>query len=108
MEDETLSEIDCDGYIIATGGSAVYGEHAMEHLRTLGRVVYLSLSIDGVREHIGSTGTSRGVVYRRGADLDSLYLERTPLYEKYADHVIDTNGKTVTEIALEIERVAMS
>lgn len=107
MEDETLSEIDCDGFVIATGGSAVYGERAMEHLRTLGRVVYLSLSLDEVREHIGNTGTSRGVVYRKGADLESLYLERTPLYEKYADFVIDCNGKTVTEAAREIERIAL-
>ena len=97
MEDETLSEIDCDGFVIATGGSAVYGERAMEHLRTLGRVVYLSLSLDEVREHIGNTGTSRGVVYRKGA----------PLYEKYADFVIDCNGKTVTEAAREIERIAL-
>lgn len=107
MEDKTLADIDCDGFVIATGGSAVYGERAMEHMRTLGKVVYLSLSLDAVREHIGNTGTSRGVVYRKGADLESLYAERTPLYEKYADYVVDCNGLTVTEAAKEIERIAL-
>lgn len=106
MENETLSSIDCDGFVIATGGSAVYGEGAMEHLRSIGRVVYLSLSLDKVREHIGSTGTSRGVVYRKGADLDALYDERVPLYERYADYTIDCNGLSVTEAAREIERIA--
>lgn len=107
MEDETLADIDCEGFVIATGGSAVYGERAMEHLRSLGRVVYLSLSLDAVREHIGNTGISRGVVYRRGADLDTLYAERTPLYERYADHTIDCNGISVTEAAKRIEQIAL-
>ena len=106
LEQSTLCEIECDGHIIATGGSAVYGEHAMEHLRSLGTIVYLSLSIDAVREHIGTTSTSRGVVYRIGKDLDSLYLERAPLYERYADFTVDCNDLTVAEVAREIERIA--
>ena len=107
LEDETLREVECEGHIIATGGSAVYGECAMEHLRSIGTVVYLSLSIDAVREHIGNTSTSRGVVYRGASDLDSLYLERTPLYEKYADIIIDCNGLSVTEAARAIEQIAV-
>lgn len=106
LEDETLCEIGCDGHIIATGGSAVYGERAMEHLRSIGTVVYLSLSVESVREHIGATSTSRGVVYRGASDLDGLYLERAPLYERYADITVDCNGKSVTEVAREIERIA--
>ena len=106
LENATLSDIICEGHIIATGGSAVYGEGAMEHLRTLGKVVYLSLSVDAVRQHIGNTSTSRGVVYRNASDLDSLYIERTPLYERYADVTIDCNGLSVTEVARQIERIA--
>lgn len=102
VEDDALCEIECEGSVVATGGSAVYGEKAMEHLRSLGVVVYLSLSLENVREHIGNTGVSRGVVYRRGADLDTLYAERTPLYEKYADVVIDCNDLNVTQAAKEI------
>ncbi len=106
LENTTLCEIECEGHIIATGGSAVYGERAMEHLRAIGSIVYLSLPIDAVREHIGTTSTSRGVVYRIGGDLDSLYRERVPLYEKYADFTVDCNRLTVTEVAREIERIA--
>ncbi len=102
LEQEALCEIECDSSIIATGGSAVYGERAMRHLKTLGKVVYMSLSLENVREHIGGTGTSRGIVYRDGADLSALYKERAPLYERYADVIIDCNGITVTEAAQKI------
>ncbi len=108
LENEALSEIECNGHVIATGGSAVYGTDAMEHLRDIGHVVYLSLSLDSVREHIAGTGTSRGIVYRSGADLDALYRERTPLYEKYADYTVDCNGLTVTQAAACIEKIALS
>ena len=107
LEEQTLCEIDCDGCVIATGGSAVYGESAMLHLKSLGRVVYLSLSLDGVIEHIGTTGTSRGVVYRSGADIETLYSERIPLYEKYADYTVDCNGMSITQVARRIEEIAL-
>lgn len=106
LEEETLLGIECEGHIIATGGSAVYGERAMEHLRSIGRVVYLSLSLDAVREHIGATSTSRGVVYRHASDLEGLYAERLPLYEKYADITVDSNGLSVTQAARKIEEIA--
>ncbi len=102
LEENALCGIECENSIIATGGSAVYGERAMKHLKELGTVVYMSLSLDGVREHIGGTGTSRGVVYRDGADLSTLYSERVPLYEKYADVTVDCNKVTVTGAAQKI------
>ncbi|MEE1358024.1 MAG: shikimate kinase [Clostridia bacterium] len=106
LEESALCRIECESHIIATGGSAVYGERAMKHLKTLGKVIYLSLSLDGVKEHIGNTGTSRGVVYRDGADLPTLYRERVPLYEKYADYTVDCNGKSVMHIARRIAELA--
>ena len=107
LEDRTLSELECTESVIATGGSAVYGEGAMEHLSSLGLVVYLSLPIEKVIEHIGGTGRSRGVVYRGGADIESLYKERTPLYEKYADVTIDCSQLNVMEAAKRIEECVL-
>ena len=43
----------------------------------------------------------RGVLLREGQNLTDLYEERTPLYEKYADIVIDEEGKDL-EASLEI------
>ena len=108
LEESALCEIECESHVIATGGSAVYGDKAMEHFKERGKVIYLSLSLEKVREHIGNTGTSRGVVYRNGRDLEALYAERCPLYEKYADVVIDCNKLSVMEAARMIAEAAES
>ena len=34
----------------------------------------------------------RGVVIKKGSSLRELYEERTPLYEKYADIIVDCSG----------------
>ncbi len=87
--------------VIATGGSAVYGERAMAHYRQIGTVVYLYLPLSGIRERLGDL-TERGVTLRDGQDLDGLYAERQPLYERYADVTVDCEGLSIREIAGQI------
>lgn len=89
--------------VIATGGSVVYGKRAMEHLKTLGKIVYLKLGVGEVERRIPSF-QKRGVVMRGNiTTLKELYAERIPLYERYADITINCDGKlidaTVAEIA---------
>ena len=74
--------------VIATGGSAVLREAAMEHLRLLGKVVYLRVSLDAIEARINEPH-SRGVAMKDGETLADVYRERSPLYEKYADAVLD-------------------
>ena len=77
-----------DRWVIATGGSAVYGERAMAHFREIGTVVYLKLSFGTVRRRLGNF-SHRGVVMPEGYSLRRLYDERCALYERYADVVLD-------------------
>lgn len=44
----------------------------------------------------------RGVVIRQGSTLEDLYEERVPLYEKYADVIVDCEGKELRELVDEI------
>lgn len=74
--------------VIATGGSAVYSEAAMEHFKAVGTVVYLRLSYETVKKRLGNF-THRGVVMPEGYTLRDLYDERCALYEKYADIIVD-------------------
>lgn len=74
--------------VIATGGSAVYGEAAMAHFKAVGTVVYLRLSYETVEQRLGNF-THRGVVMPEGYTLRDLYDERCALYERYADVIID-------------------
>ena len=70
----------------------VYCEEAMEHLKEIGKVVYLKLSLEALSRRLGNL-KGRGVVLKEGQTLKSLYEERIPLYEKYADLVVDEEGK---------------
>ena len=99
VENRVNVAIDVENTIIATGGSVVYCEEAMEHLKSIGTVVYLKLSLQALSKRLGNL-KGRGVLLRDGQTLADLYDERTPLYEKYADIVVDEEGKDL-EASLE-------
>ena len=103
IENDVNASLDLKGAVIATGGSVVYGREAMEHLRRIGKVVYLKLPYEEVAERLGDL-TARGVTLREGQTLKDLYEERTPLYEKYAHLTIDCSGKLLREVVVEIAR----
>ncbi|MCD8286563.1 MAG: shikimate kinase [Clostridia bacterium] len=99
LEESVNLSIDVHRSIIATGGSAVYGDKAMQRFRTQGTVVYLETSLATLTMRLkGKSILTRGVVMRtKGETLEDLYKERTPLYEKYADITVPCDG-------LDIER----
>lgn len=88
IEDKVNSQIIDEKSVIATGGSVIYCENAMEHLRTLGKVVYLKISFEEMCRRLGDY-SHRGVIMRHGSALEDMYDERSPLYEKYADVTVD-------------------
>ena len=45
IENRVNASIDVQNSIIATGGSVVYGAEAMAHLKSIGTVVYLRLTL---------------------------------------------------------------
>lgn len=102
IENDVNSSIDVTKAVIATGGSAVYGKEAMEHFKKIGTVVYLKHSYDEIEKRLGDL-TKRGVTIKKGQTLADLYNERTPLYEKYADVVINCNNKYIRSIVKEIK-----
>ena len=88
--------------INTTGGSVVYGKEAMEHLSEIGTVIYLKLDLDSLSKRLGSL-EKRGVVLKDGQTLEDLFNERTPLYEKYADIIINEHGYTIQQTVKLIE-----
>ena len=63
----------------------------MQHLRSTGPVVYLRLGVEELQRRVGDLA-SRGVVLRPGQTFEQLYAERAPLYERFADVVVDMTG----------------
>ena len=103
LECETVGSLICENCVIATGGSAVYCDGAMHHLKSIARIIFLDVPAEEIKQRIGSMA-ERGVVIHPGMTLDDLYTERRPLYLKYADAVIDCAGKTQDELLMEIRR----
>lgn len=96
VENRVNASIEAEHTIIATGGSVIYGKEAMEHLKEIGTVVYLSVVYEEIEKRLADI-KGRGVVLKEGQTLYDLYCERTPLYEKYADIVVAEDGLTVEE-----------
>ena len=103
IENRVNAAVVAENSVIAPGGSAIYGAEAMEHFKEIGEIVYLKLSYRSVARRLGDL-TKRGVVFRPGQSLKELYKERCPLYEKYADYVVECDGKEIGE-ALEAVRL---
>ncbi len=101
IEERILSSVNAENAVISTGGSAVYSEGAMAHLKSVGTVVYLKLSLSGDRPPSENIKT-RGHCYGSGETLADLYDYRVPLYERYADITIDAEGLTIEETIAEI------
>ena len=96
IENRVNASIQAERTVIATGGSIIYCEDAMKHFQSIGKIVYLKLSYDSISRRLGDLHF-RGVVLKEGQSLKDLYDERTPLYERYADFVVDEEGKNLEE-----------
>jgi len=96
IENEVNQSIVTRNTVIATGGSVIYGKEAMQHLQTLGRVIYLKLSLNDLKKRLGNL-EGRGVIMKDGHTLEDLFKERRPLYEKYADLTVDLSGRNLEE-----------
>lgn len=101
IENRVNSSIETSRKVIATGGSAIYGAEAMEHLGKIGTIVYLKWDLEELAEHLGDL-TERGVVLKEGQDLRGLYEERCPYYEKYADITVECSGESIEAMTREI------
>lgn len=103
-EERTILSLDINATVIATGGSVIYSQKAMEHLKSMGRVIYLHLDYETMINRIKNI-TTRGVVLKSGTTLRDMYNERLPLYEQYADNVIYCDNNTVEQTVEQIVRI---
>jgi shikimate kinase len=93
LEEEAILALEAHGAVIATGGSAVYSERAMGHLGENGVLVYLQASPDVLAGRIDDYGR-RGVANPADQSFGEILRERTPLYERWADVVVEVDGLT--------------
>jgi len=101
IEEQVLFNTHYPNHIIATGGSAVYSEKAMQHLRHYGQIIFLDVALNELSARINNIDT-RGLARKPNQSFEELYLERRALYQRYATITIDCTGKSQHQILDEI------
>ena len=101
LEEEAVLGLGPAPAVTATGGSVVYSGRALRHLSALGPVVYLRAGLAVLAARIDDYDR-RGIASPAGQGLAQIFRERTPLYERHADLVVDVDGLTHEQAALAV------
>lgn len=104
IENSVNSRIDTEHTVISPGGSVIYGDDAMRHLREISTVIYIKLPYEKIENRLGDL-TKRGVTLPDGWTLRDLYNERTPLYEKYAHIIFNCKDDDISNSAKHIAQL---
>ena len=107
IEENYILSLSCKVTVIATGGSVVYSNKAMDFLSSSGILIHLYLPLELLEKRLNDFA-NRGVVMHQGQSLNQLFAERIPLYKQYADKTIDCSEKNhevvITEILSGLEK----
>ena len=92
LEAEVIQGLNATSSVIATGGSAVYSDEAMYHLKASGYVIYLQCALDVLDGRIASM-SDRGIAAPTGQTLAEVLAERIPWYEHFADITVEVSNQ---------------
>jgi shikimate kinase len=101
IEEEVLLAVPLEGRVVSTGGSVVYSSRVMQRLRQAGPVVYLQADLPTLTQRIAGA-PPRGIARPSGQTFADVFAERTTLYERYANHVVDATAGSADRIATAI------
>jgi shikimate kinase len=94
-----------DRTIIDTGGGAILRKENVEALRQRGRIFWLTAEIATIAERIKSNADRPSLTGKKSfvEEIEEVLAERLPLYQAAADHTIPTDGRTIADIADDIQ-----
>lgn len=100
-ECEAIVSLDCENCVIATGGSAVFRDAAMQKLKRDGIIVFLDVALETVKARLYNIKT-RGIAAEKGKTIDDIYYERLPFYQKYADITVSLDTSSSEDAVADI------
>lgn len=106
IEGEVGAAVQVEKTVLAPGGSMVFSEAAMENLRQNGLCVYLKVPLATLEERLLLTRETRGLAASADTSVADIFETRRPLYEKYADHTVDCDGKGIEEVVKAVREAA--
>ena len=101
IEERILLDLSVRDHVIATGGSAVYSDQAMAHLKADGLAIFLDVDLATLESRIPDFST-RGLAKRPDQSLSELFGERFALYTKHADITVKCDKLTHEEVCARI------
>ena len=103
LEEETIVELNIQRCVIALGGSCIYSQKAIDHLKKDSIIVFLDVSLEVLQSQITEI-EKRGIVYLKRKSYDELFEERLPRYHQYSDITVRTDSLKVEQIIEQIKR----
>lgn len=104
-EAKAVKSLDYDNCVIATGGSVVYREGAIDHLKKNGKIIYLNVPLSEIKKRLNNIST-RGIAAQKNDTIDDIYNERVTLYNKYADITLELDGTSVEQAVEKIVKIS--
>lgn len=105
LETEIVRELsERDDLVISTGGGLVLKPENSELLKKNGRIFFMRAGFETLLKRVRADET-RPLLKNTGKTAETLgrlLEERTPVYEHVADYIVDTDGRSVEEVADEI------
>lgn len=95
-EADAVKSMNYENSVVATGGSVVFRDESMKHLKENGKIFFLNVSLPEIKNRLDNINT-RGVAADKSQTIDDIFNQRYPLYEKYADYILDLNNSNVEE-----------
>ena len=95
-EEKAILNLDSSFEIISTGGSAVYSEKSMMHLKAFSKIIYIRTPLEIIIDRI-DLGQERGLAVPDGLSIAEVYSEREPLYESYSQFTLD-GSKSINDL----------
>jgi shikimate kinase len=99
IQENILLNLKLNGFVISTGGSVIYADAGMRHLKKNGKVVFLNIPFEEVEKR---SLEGRRFARAEGQSVREMYDERQPLYRKYADIEINCGSFSIDNLISEI------
>ena len=96
IERTVVCSIRAQRCVLGTGGSVVYRSDAMQHLRSLGCIVYLEVPLNVLKERVAAN-PQRGIAIGPGQSFEDIFREREHLYTQWSDFSCSNSGKSIED-----------
>jgi shikimate kinase len=97
-----IDQINKENVVISTGGGIITNEDNITNLKINGKIIFLKTSFSEIKKRLKNIEDRP--LFKNKKLAEKLFKFRQKLYEKNADLIVNTDGRSVEEVAYEIIR----